>query len=66
MVIQLANCSEKQAVFFHVATLMCLDHAEGGGGRALNFLQLSTIFVGDAQAAQSWSGQARPAGELRW
>ena len=66
MVIQLANCSEKQAVFFHVATLTCLDYAEGGGGRALNFLQLSTVFVGEAQAAQSWSGQARPAGELHW
>lgn len=53
MVIQLATCSEKQAAFFHVATLTCLDHAAGGGGRALNFLQLSTAFEGDAQAAQS-------------
>lgn len=66
MVIRLANCSEKQAVLFHVATLTCLDHAEGGGGRVLNVLQLSTTFVGDAQAAQNCSSQVRTAGELGW
>ena len=55
MVIQLATYSEKQASSFHVATLTCLDHAEGWGVRALNFLQLSIAFEGDAQAAQSRS-----------
>lgn len=66
MLIQLANCSEKQATFFHVAILTCLDHAEVWGDKALNFLQLSIAFEESAQAAQSWSCQARPAGELDW
>ena len=66
MVIRLANCSEKHAVLFHVATLTCLNHAEGGGGRVLNVLQLSTTFVGDAQAAQNCSSQVRTAGALDW
>lgn len=57
MVIQLATCSEKQAAFFHVATLTCLDRAEGGGGKALNLLQLSTAFEGEAQAAESQAAE---------
>lgn len=64
MVIQLAIFSEKQAVFFHVATPTCLDHAEGGG--ELTYLQLSTAFVGDVQAAQSWSRRAKLAEGLGW
>ena len=43
-----------------------LNHAEGGGGRVLNVLQLSTTFVGDAQAAQNCSSQVRTAGALDW
>lgn len=66
MLIQLANSSEKQVTFFHVSILTCLDHAEVWGDKALNFLQLSTAFEEGAQAAQSWSYQARPAGWLDW
>lgn len=68
LLIQLANCSEKQVTFFHVAILTCLDHAKVWGDKALNFLQLSTAFEEGAQAAQSWRCQARPAGglDLSW